>query len=284
MDIMSRKLRLSDTAFLVNESRARMADISRDIYARHWVLPESREFVQELWDDFAEKVYPHDALELSIRNRYFLERLQKFVTANDNAIFINIGAGFTSYPFLLEQSIQCIEVDYPNIVALKEKRIKSLQGDGILPSRMVELFAIDLNNTQSQNRLKNFLSAYISGRPSYIQIEGVTYYLKRSRLTSLFQMFKNLQVKGSILAFDFWKPSITYHPIFTKLQRFFINNFDYERRHYNLLNEEFVRSIEGYDVLELSNVTEQECTYAGTSVLEASENILPENYAVLTKR
>ncbi len=34
---------ISDTAFLVNESRARRMDMSRDVYAEQWVLPERQQ-------------------------------------------------------------------------------------------------------------------------------------------------------------------------------------------------------------------------------------------------
>lgn len=66
---------ISETAFLVNESRARMVELSKDIYARLWVTERTK----KIWEDFAKHVYPHDDLELSIRNRYFLEHLEKFV-------------------------------------------------------------------------------------------------------------------------------------------------------------------------------------------------------------
>ncbi len=275
---------ISATAFLVNESRARMVNLSRDIYAKHWALPEHRELVRELWDDFAEEVYPHDDLELSIRNRYFLERLQEFVANNEDPIFINIGAGFTSYPFLLDRLIRCIEMDYPGIVAFKEARLKSLQDAGIIPRQSIEFVAVDLDDANSRNCLREYLASNISGRPSYILLEGVTYYLQRITLKSLFRICRNIQPRGSMIAFDFWKPGIAYHPVFMKLQRFFADRFGHERQYYNLFGEEFVASIKGYRLREISNATAQERTYAGSSVLKEYEKILPEHYAVLTKR
>jgi O-methyltransferase involved in polyketide biosynthesis len=109
---MDTEKHISDTAFLVNESRARKVDVSQDIYAEHWVRPGSRERVRDLWDDFAREVYPHDDLELAVRNRYFFAHLLKLVHTSENPVFVNLGAGFTSYPFLLNQNIACIEVDY----------------------------------------------------------------------------------------------------------------------------------------------------------------------------
>jgi len=39
----------------------------------------SRVRVQDIWDDFAEKVYPNDDLELAIRNRFFLDQINHFI-------------------------------------------------------------------------------------------------------------------------------------------------------------------------------------------------------------
>ena len=274
---------IADTAFLVNESRARMVNISHDIYAEHWVLPERYDYVRQLWDDFAAAVYPHDDLELSIRNRYFFERLQKFATAEENAVFVNIGAGLTSYPFLLEQPIRCIEVDYPEVVAFKEQRLKSLQDKGIIPDRLVAFFAADLNKAHSQCHLAEFLSAHLHGRLSFILLEGVTYYLERPVLASILRIFRNLQIPGSVLAFDFWKPNITMHPVFRRLKTFFAERFDHKEGDYHLFDEHFIRSINGYQIVEISTVVEQERTYAASSVLKNYEQILPENYAVLRR-
>lgn len=106
---------ISATAFLSSQSRARAVEVSRDNYSQLWVSPETI----HLWDDFAENVYPHDDLELALRCRFFLERLQAFVKENTNPIFINIAAGFTSYPFLVKPPCPCIEVDYKHIIDFK---------------------------------------------------------------------------------------------------------------------------------------------------------------------
>lgn len=107
---------ISASSFLVNESRARDVDLSRDIYAKLWVTEKT----MKIWEDFSNKVYPHDAVELGIRNRFFLEQLNRHIHSNPNAVFVNIGAGFTSYPFLTDYECTTIEVDYPHIVSFKK--------------------------------------------------------------------------------------------------------------------------------------------------------------------
>ncbi len=276
---------ISDTAFLVNESRARMVDVSGDIYAKHWVLPERREFVIKLWDDFAVEVYPHDDLELSIRNRFFFKFLQKFVSINKkNPVFIIVGAGFISYPFLLDRSIYCIEIDYPHVVTFKESRRKCLINESILPDRNVKFFATDLQNIKDLGRLKILFSSDVAGKPSFILLEGLTYYLDMPVLNTLFNMFSEIQPTGSILAFDFWKPDIIQHPVFKRMKKFFSERFDYAEHNYSFIDDKIIDSIEGYDVLEKSNVIEQEQNFVGSNILKNYEKILPENYVVMTKQ
>ena len=65
------------TAALVNESRSRREDLSRDRYARLWVTGQSR----QQWDAFSREVYPLDDIELSLRNRFFLERISEFMAS-----------------------------------------------------------------------------------------------------------------------------------------------------------------------------------------------------------
>jgi O-methyltransferase involved in polyketide biosynthesis len=281
---MDTEQHISDTAFLVNESRARKLDVSQDIYAEHWVRPESRERIRNLWDAFAREVYPHDDLELAVRNRYFFEHLVELVNISEKPVFVNLGAGFTSYPFLLNQAIPCIEVDYPHVIAYKQDRIKHLQEEGILPHRNLEFFPVDLCNADDREKLKVELAARISGNSSYILLEGVSYYLPMPALLAIIEFIRDIQSIGSIFAFDFWKPDLTRHPVFIQLQTFFADRFGFEARDYNLFDREFIESIASYQLLEISDATEQERIYAGTNVLADYSKILPENYAILTKR
>lgn len=275
---------ISDTAFLVNESRARKINISQDIYAERWIEPESRERVRSLWDNFSKEVYPHDDIELAVRNRYFLERLKKTVGTSLNTVFVNLGAGFTSYPFLLKQLILSIEVDYPHVISFKQDRIKRLQEEGVLPHRNLEFISVDLSDPYDLERLKKVLIRRIAGKNSYLLLEGVSYYLPMPALLTLIEHLREIQSIDSIFAFDYWKPEISEHPVFIKLQTFFADRFGFKASDYNLFDLEFIKSIKGYQLLETSDAVEQERIYAGTNILADYNKILPENYAVLVRQ
>jgi O-methyltransferase involved in polyketide biosynthesis len=244
-----------------------------------WVSPETI----HLWDDFAENVYPHDDLELALRCRFFLEKLQSFVKENANPIFINIAAGFTSYPFLIEPPCPCIEVDYPHVLDFKSSQFKKWQEEGILPKREIEFFPTDLKNASNLSDLRKAVSSCIDEQPSYILMEGITYYLDIPILKKLLEMFRYSQVKGSLVAFDFWKPDIVHHPVFIELEKYFAERFGFEARTYNLFDADFISSIEGYEIVEITDVAKQEKIYCTSEVLQDYENILVENYAVLRK-
>jgi len=270
---------ISATAFLSSQSRARAAEVSKDSYSGLWVSPETI----HLWDNFAENVYPHDDLELALRCRFFLEKLQSFVKENANSIFINIAAGFTSYPFLIKPPCPSIEVDYPHVIDFKSSQLKKWQSEGILPKREIEFFPTDLKNASNLSDLRKAVCERIDEQPSYILMEGITYYLDIPILKNLLEIFRDSQVKGSLVAFDFWKPNIVNSPVFLKLEKYFAERFGFEARTYNLFDAEFISSIEGYEIVEITDVAQQEKVYCTSELLQNYESLLMENYAVLRK-
>lgn len=104
------------TAYLVNESRARREDLAADPLARAWISDEHRTAVRDLWDEFAESVYPHDDLVVSMRGRIVLETLSQALAKRSDTVLVVCGAGFSSYPWLLPFAA-AMEVDLPDIVA-----------------------------------------------------------------------------------------------------------------------------------------------------------------------
>jgi O-methyltransferase involved in polyketide biosynthesis len=271
---------ISESAFLVNESRARNVALSQDRFASLWVSDSTR----ELWEDFTRTVYPYDDIELGVRNRYFLERLNDQINSGQISTFVNIGAGFTSYPFLINNPCRCVEVDFDHILRYKQKKISSWQNAGKMPERPIIYISADLSDSADVQSLESKLGSILSGASSFILLEGITYYLKTDDLQSLLGLFSDLQPPGSVLAFDFWKPDFTDHPVTARFKKFFADRFGHAEIDYNLFDEDFVRSRPGYEVLEITNVQEQERALSGTNILADYDQILPEYYALLRKQ
>ncbi|HWP47226.1 MAG TPA: class I SAM-dependent methyltransferase [Candidatus Limnocylindrales bacterium] len=271
--------KISETAFLVNASRARKVEISQDRYARLWVSDATR----ELWDDFASNVYAQDDQVVSVRTRYFLDHLNAFITSFESPVFINVGAGFTSYPFLIRQPCRCIEIDYEHIIHYKRNKITDWQREGLLPPHQVEYFAADLNHPVQRERFKSQLAQWIDNHPSFILLEGITYFLAKPVLRELLEAFSVVQCTDSLVGFDFWKPDIQTYPVFIRLQKYVAEKFGYKETQYNLFDEDFINSLLAYQVEEITTVIEQEIIYTQPPILQDREKVLPENYVILKK-
>lgn len=273
---------ISDTAFLVNESRARRDALSRDRFARHWIPPHLQQRVKELWGDFAREVYPHDDLELAVRNRFFLDELESFFT-DDGGVFANIGAGFTSYPFLLSRERRSIEVDYPPVSRAKAERMRQLQAEDVLPQRAVEFLAADLDSAEDRRKLQALLDEALRDTPSYLLCEGVLYYLHRESIEALFAQFEKAQTSGSRIGLDFWEPSVAESAVFRRQERFFEDRFGFRSSAYCFFDSKFLESLSGYRLVVSTGVAEQERRFAGTEILSDPESMLPNEYAVLQR-
>lgn len=276
---MDFKGHISESAFLVNESRARRVELSKDKYASLWVGDSTR----RLWEAFSDEVYPHDAIELGLRNRYFLERLSSFAGRHSAPAFVNIGAGFTSYPLLLAGRIECTEVDYLHVIEYKRSHLAKWSREGITPRREIKFIDCDLTEGSERKRLSAALEKDICGRPSFVLMEGLTYYLPRALLMELIGMIGAVQTPGSVLAFDFWRPENAAHPVFLRFEKFFAERFGVAENEYNFIDGEFVSSIEGYDTVELKSIQELELIFSDTRILQDPAEILPESYAVLVR-
>lgn len=270
---------ISESAFLVNESRARRVDISHDIYANLWTTDST----QDLWEDFKTKVYAYDDIELSLRNRFFLDNLNSFISSTDKPVFINIGAGFTSYPFLVEKPCRCIEVDLAHVIDFKHKKIQLLIKDKKLPDRDIEFIAVDLCKEKDVKHFQNVLLSSINKNTSFILLEGITYYLDKSVLNRLLDIFLTIQTTGSTLAFDFWDPRVVTNPVFKRFIKYFDERFGHKKTRYNLFDADFLISVKGYRISELINIQQLEKKYLKTTILQDYEEILPENYVVLRR-
>jgi len=268
---------ISDSAFLVNESRSRRVDISKDIYAHLWI----NESTNQLWNDFYSEVYTFDDIQLALRNRFFLEQLKSFINKSSNPVFVNIAAGFTSYPFLITKQCKFIEVDLPYIIEYKQKKINQLKENGNLPKRDITFLSADICNKNDLIKLKKNLIPLIGNNPSFILLEGITYYLKREHLNHLLNMLSEIQTSDSIIAFDFWKPNIADHPVFKRLMRFFSDHFGFAENQYNLIDTDFIQEINGYELVESTDIQELEKTYTKDNLLADYNKIIPEYYAVL---
>jgi O-methyltransferase involved in polyketide biosynthesis len=270
---------ISETAFVVNVSRSLRPDISRDIYAHLWITDKAR----RLWQELAEEVYPYDHISSSLRNRFYLERVSEFLRTRGDAVFVNIAAGFSNYPFLLEAGCTCAEVDFAHVIDSKVQRTTIWQREGTLPKRTVQTHGADLSTAADRRSLSQALKQWYGQRPSFLMMEGLTYYLAPSVLQELLNIIAAAQVPGSQLAFEYWTPDAADYPVFCRLEQYLAKGFAARTQHYELLDHDFVSAIPGYHLVESSDIAAQELLHSDTRDLQDKNNRLPVHFAVLRK-
>ena len=271
---------ISDSAFLVNESRSRRVDISKDIYASLWI----NDSTNRLWNDFYNEVYSFDDIQLALRNRFFLEQMNSFIRESSQPVFVNIGAGFTSYPFLIKKPCKFIEVDLPNVIEYKQEKIRKFIENEKLPKRDITFISANICKKRDLMKLMKSLINNINNNPSFILLEGITYFLNKQHLNQLFNILSKLQSPTSILNFDFWKLDDADHPVIKRLMRFFSDRFGFAENQYNLIDTDFIQNIKGYELVESTDVQELEKTYTRGNFLADYNKIIPEYYIVLRSK
>lgn len=270
---------VAGTAFVVNYSRTKLPEVSQDIYAHLWVNRES----VEMWDRFAEKVYPNDDANLCSRTRFFLENLRDFIAKNDDPAFVDIASGFDNYPFLVEGPCLFLEFDCEGTMAYKRGMVDRWMAEGKLPKRDVEYLPTDLNDPSQRSSMRDTLSQTIGDRPSIVTLQGVTYYLEKEALDDLFELLAAVQRTGSLVLFDYWGTDAMEYPTMVRLKKFLEEDLSCPEQKWNLFDRSYVRAIPGYQEIESTDIAELERRYSTTRRLQRPEDRIPGLYSVLRR-
>ncbi len=270
---------LSASAFIVNESRARAEDLSLDSYAKLWVDAD----IRKLWKKFEEEVYGTDPRALAVRNRFFLGAVNDFFNRHPKGIFVNVAAGFTSYPYLMENQVETIEIDLPAVVAYKTEKVLEFTTLGWLPRRDITLLAGDLNTARGIDAIEQALLKKLKDRPSFLLLEGISYYLKPSAFSRVMAAASRIQAHGSELSMDYWEPRNMKNDIFLKFSDFLERRCNHSKRDYNLMTPRDIRSFPGYEVGLETDVSAVERQISDAPVLQDWATRIPENFIVLTR-
>jgi len=271
---------ISGTAFVVNYSRARLPEISHDPYAYLWVTPEAI----ALWDELARQVYPNDDLNLSLRNRFYLDLMERYRKENPGAAIIVLASGFTNYPFLLSGEGPVLEIDLPHILHYKRQQLSQWIQQQKVPDRQVIYEPADLNSKADRERVKNSIRKIIGNHPSLITLEGLTYYLNKNTLDDLFTIFREVQSPGSLVAMDYWKPETLQYPVMVRLKDFLDRKFGYTGQQWFLFDESFIRSLPGFQVISSTDITSLELSCSTTRLFQGKDNKIPVYFSVLIRK
>jgi len=272
---------VSGTAFVVNYSRSRMEKISQDRFAHLWVTRESI----MLWKELVQNVYPNDDLNVSLRNRFYLETLRQFLHKQKflRPVAVNIASGFTSYPYLIDDKCTFLEFDLPAIMEYKKQTVTKWMQEKKLPVRPVHYFPVDLNDAKQRCVIKEELQTAIGNSPSFVILEGVTYYLKRDVLLDLISILGEVQTRGSVIALDYWKPDAMNYPVMVRLKDFFDRKFGNMGTRWFLYDKKFFRDTGKYTITESEDIAALEVKYSPTRLFQGADNKIPVYFSVLEK-
>lgn len=207
------------TAYLVNESRARIPDLSRDCLAADWIPAARRPAVEQLWQEFAECVYPHDDLVVALRARYVVDTLCHALRRMPDTVLVVLGAGFSSYPWLLPFR-HSIEVDLPEIVTAKQRRAAELRSAGRIDERHVTHLAADLADENQLLDLIDRLPVLVAGRPVAVVAEGLVFYLPAAVATTVARLGAAVG-RGAPTIITYWPVGAVEHPVLAAQRQWF---------------------------------------------------------------
>ena len=274
------KNKVSDSAYMVNVSRTKSVEISKDIYSHLWIPYDQKQEVTELWNSYSKKVYPYDHIELGIRTHYFLKFLRSHLKKNKDLIFVNIGSGFTSYQYLVNYNVTTIEVDYRDVINVKKRRAKKLLNSGVIPKRETHYVSCNLSNKRSRVNAFNKIERLVDGKKTLVLCEGLFYYLGMKTIESLIHNLSVLQSENDVFGFDFWLPSIKNSSLYNGMIEFYSDEMDIAESQITLFDLTDISALNSYKLVEQTDVFEQEYKLTKSKELKENRGIcLEENYA-----
>ncbi|MGE4232598.1 MAG: class I SAM-dependent methyltransferase [Bacteriovoracia bacterium] len=270
------QVKVEDTAYILSAGRSRCEWLSRDPFAKY-LVPES---AQKLFDEYVLNSHPSETWAGSLRQRYFLESIEKFFVEFPQGRLINIGAGFSTYPYILSGDRPYLEFDSSNTIAHKKKVLEDLKSKGLLPEREVQYVVCNLDD--DLETVTKTIQEWGSGIPFYVLLEGVVCYLKPQTLTKLFTEFSLLQSKGSLIGLEYWDEKQKTHPVFLSFIGFLADHFDVSMD-YQYQNKEFFETLQGYRIVDHRDQKQIAKDYGLQKKLDGIETMGDETHVLLEK-
>ncbi len=273
------EIEVHDTAFLTCWCRASDETLSGDPYAKYWVTPKAERWVRT----YIKEVSREEPFVHCLRNRFFLDRISTFLADNPEGTLVNIGAGFSLYPYLLPSSHRFCDVDVEPIVTLKFQNLQAWVGAGRFPFRDITFFPAELDDRESRKELEQRLLAWIAGSPTFILIEGVLFYLQPDSVHPIFEMFARLQKTGDQVGSVSFLPEIRRTEVHRRLLDYLGRYFRQSGNEYIELEAAFYKNLESYQLLIDTEYCEISRRCAAQRELTDPEEILNEHMYILER-
>ena len=274
-----KNIEIHETAFVTSTFRSFNEKLSQDHFAKLWHNTKTEQWIEAyLKQVSSEETYTH-----CIRNRYFLEEIKKLVAINKIEVLINFGCGFSMYPFLLDKKLINIEIDKPEIINYKKRKIENWHKNNILPKRDIHFIGVDFSKNYKQELLSQIFSIK-NNKPCFILIEGVLFFLTRKETDSLFDFFSTIQNQGDFVGSASFQETIKKTLVFKKLLIFFNQKVSKTNANdYQTIPNEYYQSKTAYKLMDHQDYFSLSEKYDNT-IRSNKELILNENFYVLKKK
>lgn len=166
MDSDTKKLRVDltgapETMLATLYARALDADLDRPILGDTY----AKELVQQLDYDWPKTgINARNSPSVTLRSAHFDNWTRQFLAAHEEATVLHLGCGLDSRAFRVRPGpgVEWYDVDYPDVIALREKFYPPTATYRLMPASVTEL---------------DWLSAVPADRPVLMVAEGLTMYL-----------------------------------------------------------------------------------------------------------
>ena len=243
---MKKTIEIHETAFVTSTFRASNTAISKDVFAHLW----SNEGTIEKARNYTEKVSSYEPIAHCLRNRYFFDTIDLLQKKGAIDVLINFGAGFSMYPFLLDKKLIHIEIDKPDVIEYKRKRIAQWVEDGKLRSRTIHYISTDFNQ-QQEIQLLDRIAKIKQGKNCFILIEGVLFFISKNDTEQLFELFNKIQVDGDYIGSVSFEKQLKQTTVFRRMVGFIEKNLaTNEQFQYQTIENDFYSHRSGYRLVD----------------------------------
>ncbi len=271
---MDPKINIHETAFVTAAFRASQSDLSRDRYAYLW----SNEVTDRHAGRYSQAVSLYEGVAHCLRNRYFLDTIQKLIEMRQVDAVLNFGCGFSMYPYLLDPSLLYLEIDTKDVVAYKQEKTGSWEKQGILPLRDIRYVEADFNRPSLEDLYLDIFPL-VRGRKCFILLEGVLFFLGSEDTIRLFDLFPRLQENGGLVGSVSFTPALEKKAVFKRLIHFVEGNLEKNQQfNYQTLAHDFYRTLQPYELAEQQDTMSLADRYLSGPGLPAEEVLVEHMY------
>ncbi|RZN83084.1 MAG: adenosine deaminase [Winogradskyella sp.] len=275
----TKNIHVSDTAFVTCGFRRLNEALSGDSYAKLWYNSKAEIILK----DYLAAVSTEEINTHCIRNRFFLETIKTVVKENKIEVLINFGAGFSMYPFLLSEKLLHIEIDKPELVKHKSKKIQQWVKDYKLPARKINFIGIDFSE-KYENQLRQELKEFVGEKKCFILIEGVLFFLNTNEINRLFSLFNTIQSIGDYIGSVSYTHNIKTTDAYTRLIKYATQGVkDASNDGFQTIEHEFYKTLKNYKLINHQDYFSCSEVYNNQPKCEKT-NILNEHFYILKKQ